>query len=159
MSIICASMDRSPDSFNGGRETSPNEQEVFIATPEEEVYVPQFAVTEEALRFYGIEVRERTAENPNIEGTLDDIEIKNKIYTTAVQELKTGNTHFLEFVLSEKLLSKDELQKYGISTLKETAYKILEHMHGQQRAKDIETFRDSGLFTEDEALDARYATY
>lgn len=152
-------MNRTNNSFTGYPENSNNESELVVVTPERVEYVPEFSVTEEALKFYGIDVRERTRDNLSTEGTLDDIEIKNKIYTTLVQEFQSGNTHLLEFVLSEKLLSKDELQKYGISSLKETAYKILENMHGQQRVKDIESFLESGIFTEDEALDARYATH
>lgn len=150
-------MERLENNFNDAPENFNLGSLDQVSSPEIEEYVPQFFVTQEALQFYGIDVHERTPENPSIEGTLDDREIKRKIYDTLVQELQSGNTHLLEFILSEKLLTKYELHDYGIDTQKETAKKILKNMTGQQRAKDIDSFLESGIFTENEALDLKYS--
>lgn len=142
--------------FHG--ESSPaNSPTILEDSSEQEIYVPKFSIIQEALKFYGINVVENTRENFNINNTLSDPKIKKILYSTLVEELKTGNTHLLEFVLSEKLLKQEELIKYGIHSQRETAILILKNMKGQQRARDIDSFLESGMITQKEAQELKYS--
>lgn len=126
--------------------------------PERDVYVPAFHVQQEALAMYGIQVTERIEGSYDKEGTLEDPRVKQKMYSSLVDELQAKNTHLLEFILSEKLLSKEELVAYGITSQKETALEILKTTKGQQRSRDKNTFIESGTLTEEEAQNAMYLT-
>lgn len=140
------------ESALGDEPSSPEELDA-----EKDVYVPEFSVIEESLKFYGIHIKERTSEYTDIENTLDDPKIKSILYATLVQELRTGNTDLLEFVLAKNLLTKSELEKYGIASQKNAALLVLKNMRGQQRARDIDSFLESGIFTRAEALELKFS--
>jgi len=125
---------------------------------ERDVYVPAFHIQQEALAMYGIQVKEYQEGSFDREGTLLDPTIKKKMYSSLLQELQAQNTHLLEFILGEKLLSKEELVAYGITSQKETALEILKTTKGQQRSRDKNTFIESGILSQEEAQEAMYIT-
>ena len=125
---------------------------------EKDVYVPAFHVQQEALAMYDIRVKEQAPGSYDVEGTLEDPKIKIKMYESLVQELQAKNTYLLEFILSEGLLSKEELKTYGISSQKHISLEILKTTQGQQRSRDKGTFVDSGILTTNEASEAMYSS-
>jgi hypothetical protein len=147
-------MERFENNFN----SDPKNEDLLMGSHEQEVYVPAFHVQQEALAMYGIEVKEQEEGSYDTEGTLEDPAIKKKMYLSLIQELEAKNTHLLEFILGEKLLSKEELVAYGITSQKETALLLLKTMRGQQRSRDKETFIESGILTQEEAQEAMYSS-
>ena len=148
-------MERFENNFN----SDPENNDVHVESLEREVYVPAFHVQQEALAMYGIQVKALEEGSYDREGTLEDPTVKKKMYTSLVQELEAQNTYLLEFILSEKLLSKEELLAYGITSQKETALLILKTARGQQRSRDKDTFIESGILTEEEAQEAMYTSH
>ena len=146
------------EQFKNNFNTSPHEKNDVENIPETEVYVPAFHVQQEALAMYGIKVKEPEEGSYDREGTIEDPTVKKKMYSSLVQELQAKNTHLLEFILSEKLLSKEELVAYGIASQKETALEILKTTRGQQRSRDKGTFIESGILTEEAAQEAMYSS-
>lgn len=148
-------MKRFENNFN----SDPENNDVHVESLEREVYVPAFHVQQEALAMYGIQVKALEEGSYDREDTLEDPTVKKKMYTSLVQELEAQNTYLLEFILSEKLLSKEELLAYGITSQKETALLILKTARGQQRSRDKDTFIESGILTEEEAQEAMYTSH
>ncbi len=144
--------------FDNNFNANPNPQDPLDDVPEREMYVPAFHVQQEALAMYGIHVKEREEGSYDRNDTLEDPVVKKKMYTHLVSELQAKNTYLLEFILAEKLLSKEELITYGITSQKETALGILKSTKGQQRTRDKDTFIEAGILTEEEAQNAMYAT-
>ncbi len=146
------------EDFKNNLNTIPLHQEDPENHIKKDVYVPAFHVQQEVLEMYGIRVKEQTPGSYDVEGTLEDPKIKTKIYESLVQELQAKNTYPLEFILSEGLLSKEELKTYGITSEKDIALEILKTTKGQQRSRDKGTFIEAGILTTDEASEAMYSS-
>lgn len=144
--------------FENTFKSSPKIKETLETSKNPEEYVPAFDVQQEVLAMYGIKVKKLEEGSYNREGTLEDPAIKKDIYMSFVKELETGNTYPLEFILSEKLLTKEELVAYGIASQKETALQILRTTQGQQRSRDKDAFIESGVLTQEEAQEAMYSS-
>lgn len=136
-------------------------EEVVIHSPEEnerDHFVSTFALLQEVLKIFDIEVREKRPDDSTIEGTVEDPRIKDQMYDAVVRELHNGSTYALEFMLGEELLSRQDFQKHGAKNLKDIACKILQESKGAIKNRDRDSFINSGILTPTEAADAFYSS-
>jgi hypothetical protein len=132
--------------FNQETSTSPEHQESLV-------YMSPFEIKEEILKLFGINV---TKEDFDEYGNIKNPTIKDQVYEALLEELEEGKSATLEFVITDKLLSKEDLQERGLEKLKQPSLALLQKSKGQARSNEIKWCIESGILTQAEIGDALY---
>lgn len=137
-------MNTSPENFHNGTHKGETSTKAVQKALEAVEYVEAFKEIQEDLKFmFAIHV-----EN---EDDLSSPLIKDKLYEKVIEDLNAGKPFALDYMVEEKLLSKDDIIGRGIQNYKPQVIEILKKIKGPigRRMKDL--IVNVGILSEEEA--------